>query len=89
MSVGSGCRGVATLGSGGVILIGRVLGAVGCVCIGRIVIGGVGIVGERGAGCRKGTLGSSGGSLFVGCTLGMVAFGSNREECGMARDTWV
>ena len=89
MSVGSGCRGVATLGSGGVMRIGRVLGAVGCVCMGRIVIGGGSIVGARGAGCWKGTLGSSGGSFIVGCTLGMVAFGSNREECGMARDTWV
>ena len=36
----------------------------------------------------NGTLGSSGGSfgILVGCILGMVAFGSNREECGATLD---
>ena len=42
-------------------------------------------------GCCNGTLGSSGGSfgIRVGCTLGMVAFGSNREECGATLDVAV
>ena len=83
MNVGAGCRGVATLGSDGVMRIRGVLGAAGCVCMGRIGLGGGCIVDVRGAGCRTGTLGSSGGSFIVGCTLGMVALGSNREECGM------
>ena len=81
MSVGGGCRGEPTLGSGGAMRICGMIGATGLVRTGR---GGSG-VGCGGGGRLTGTLGSCGG-IIVGCTLGMVALGSNRAECGTPCD---